>query len=101
MKLWDHKKSVDAVMMINESQNVPKISGSRLKKRTNSNLWKTHRENKTINFYNSTFHDNKEDAWIIKNIETPAAEILNEGIRYNHDGDAFKAKKSTSMEDYE
>ena len=55
------------------------------------------------NFFNNgdDQYDNKEDAWIIKNIETPAAKILNEGIRYNHDGDAFKAKNSTSMEDYE
>ena len=55
------------------------------------------------NFFNNgdDQYDNKEDTWIIKNIETPAAKILNEGIRYNHDGDAFKAKNSTSMEDYE
>ena len=86
-------------MMINESHNAPKNFGQQVKL---VYFWNTHIvKTKPINFYNSTFHDNKEDAWIIKNIETPAAEILNEGIRYNHDGDAFKAKKSTSMEDYE
>ena len=43
-------------------------------------------------------YDNKEERWVIENIETPAANILGEGTRSNHCGNPFKAKNSTSVE---
>jgi len=44
-------------------------------------------------------YDNKEDEFVITQIETPAAKILGEGIRENHDGNGFIAKDVTSKEE--
>ena len=45
-----------------------------------------------------TQYDNKGERWIIENVETPAAKILGEGVRYNHDGEKLETKNSTSTE---
>ena len=44
-------------------------------------------------------YDLKEERWVIENIETPAAKILGEGVRYNHDGYIYRTNNSTSTDE--
>lgn len=46
-------------------------------------------------------YDTMGEKWVIENVETPAARILGEGVRTNHDGISFKSKNSTSIENIE
>lgn len=55
-------------------------------------------EKKGFYILDNNYHT-KAEKYVIENLETPAAKILNEGTRNNHFGIPYKTKNSTSIEE--